>query len=270
MGLSRCNIVMKLTCNGQPVAKLSDSPGKTLCDDETFLAYLRQVFRQACVRTERNAQARHLAQLNPTIGDIDGNIALMCEAAREAAHAQASRLVIFPSCRCTAYYPADLLDEADLCERMQHGFADLLRGIARSCRTCIGWSARPRGTQGVGKRLHNSLLVLKAGRGRCSTYHKQLLPTYNIFDERRHFEPGPDVARVLRIGDVQVGFMICEDGWNDDGPRLRRQPLRAPGATPRPTWSCPSTPAPRNMGKREQRHEIFGRRARATACPSST
>ena len=45
MGLQPLNIVMKLTdCNGQPVAKLSDSPGKTLCDDETFLAYLRQVF----------------------------------------------------------------------------------------------------------------------------------------------------------------------------------------------------------------------------------
>lgn len=48
-------------------------------------------------------------------------------------------------------------------------------------------------------------------------YAKQLLPTVNIFDERRHFEPGPDVAKVLRIGDMQVGVMICEDGWNDDG-----------------------------------------------------
>ena len=47
-GLTPLNIVMKLTgCNGQPVAKLSDSPGKTLCKDETFLAYLRQVFKQA-------------------------------------------------------------------------------------------------------------------------------------------------------------------------------------------------------------------------------
>jgi nicotinate phosphoribosyltransferase len=48
MGVTALNIVMKLTeCNGQPVAKLSDTPGKTLCTDETFLAYLRQVFKQA-------------------------------------------------------------------------------------------------------------------------------------------------------------------------------------------------------------------------------
>jgi nicotinate phosphoribosyltransferase len=46
MGLTQLNIVTKLvSCNGQPVAKLSDSPGKTICDDQTFLAYLRQVFR---------------------------------------------------------------------------------------------------------------------------------------------------------------------------------------------------------------------------------
>ena len=59
-------------------------------------------------------------------------------------------------------------------------------------------------------------LVLKHGEV-VLQYAKQLLPTYNIFDERRHFEPGPDVAKVLRIGDMQVGVMICQDGWNDDG-----------------------------------------------------
>ncbi len=74
----------------------------------------------------------------------------------------------------------------------------------------------PQPRVGAGKPLHNAIVVLKGGEIVLS-YAKQLLPTYNIFDEHRHFEPGPDVARVLRVGQTQVGLMICEDGWNDEG-----------------------------------------------------
>ena len=68
----------------------------------------------------------------------------------------------------------------------------------------------------AGLALDNSLRVLKNGQIRLQ-YDKQLLPTYNIFDERRHFEPGADTAKVLRVGNCQVGFLVCEDGWNDQG-----------------------------------------------------
>ena len=51
---------------------------------------------------------------------------------------------------------------------------------------------------------------------------KEKLPTYNVFDERRHFEPGPDVAKVLRIGGTQVGLLVCEDIWEPEPAQLAR------------------------------------------------
>ncbi len=88
-------------------------------------------------------------------------------------------------------------------------------------------------------------------------YAKQLLPTYNIFDERRHFEPGPDVAKVLRIGSAQVGLLMCEDGWNDDGGDYVINPFeRMRDAAPDLVISINASPS--HIGKREQRHQMFG------------
>src|SRR6478735_3367231 len=196
-----------------------------------------------------------LAQINPTIGDIDGNIALMRKAAREA-HAQGARLVIFPELSLTGYYPADLLDDADFTQRVQDGIERML--VESQALPELHWViGAPTRNTGVGKRFHNSLLVLKAGQT-LATYHKQLLPTYNIFDERRHFEPGPDVARVLDVGDVRVGFMICEDGWNDDQRDYEVNPfVRLEHAAPDIVVSINASPS--NVGKREVRHQIFGK-----------
>ncbi len=108
---------------------------------------------------------------------------------------------------------------------------------------------------GPGKAYRNSLLVIRDGEVLLD-YHKQLLPTYNVFDERRHFEPGPDVARVLRIGGTQVGFMICEDGWNDDGKDYAVNPFqRLADAAPDLIVSINASPS--HLGKREQRHSVF-------------
>jgi len=196
-----------------------------------------------------------LAQINPTIGDIDGNISLMRDAAREA-HAQGARLVIFPELSLTGYYPADLLDDAEFMERVQDGIERML--VESQALPELHWVVgAPTRNTGVGKRFHNSLLVLKAGRT-LVTYHKQLLPTYNIFDERRHFEPGPDIARVLDIGDARVGFMICEDGWNDEQRDYEVNPfVRLEQAAPDIVVSINASPS--NVGKREVRHEIFGK-----------
>jgi len=196
-----------------------------------------------------------LAQINPTIGDIDGNISLMRDAARKA-HAQGARLVIFPELSLTGYYPADLLDDAEFMERVQDGIERML--VESQALPELHWVVgAPTRNTGVGKRFHNSLLVLKAGRT-LVTYHKQLLPTYNIFDERRHFEPGPDIARVLDIGDARVGFMICEDGWNDEQRDYEVNPfVRLEQAAPDIVVSINASPS--NVGKREVRHEIFGK-----------
>ena len=194
-----------------------------------------------------------LAQLNPTVGDISGNIALMREAAAQAEREQA-RLVIFPELSLTGYYPADLLDEPDFLARVDAGVRELC--AASLAMPGLHWVVgAPQPRSGPGKGLHNCLLVIADGEIRLR-YAKQLLPTYNIFDEHRHFEPGPDVARVLRIDGQQIGFLICEDGWNDEGRDYAVNPFeRLADAAPDLVVSINASPS--NIGKREQRHQLF-------------
>jgi NAD+ synthase (glutamine-hydrolysing) len=193
------------------------------------------------------------AQINPTIGDITGNIALMLQAARKARD-EHSALVVFPEMSLTAYYPGDLLDDPHFQQRVKDGVSQLLLA-SRETPHLLWVVGAPMQRAGVGKQFHNALLVLQNGEI-VLQYAKQLLPTYNIFDERRHFEPGPDVARVLRVGDVQIGLMICEDGWNDDGKDYQVNPFqRLADAAPDLIVSINASPS--NIGKREQRLNVF-------------
>lgn len=204
-----------------------------------------------------------LAQLNLTVGDIEGNVERMVAAARQAASEQ-SDLVVFSELSLCGYYPGDMLDESAFQQRIVAGLAALQQASAEL--PDLHWVVgAPTPTQGPGKRLHNSLLVLRGGAVRLS-YAKQLLPTYNIFDERRHFEPGPDVAKVLRIGNAQVGLLICEDGWNDSGADYATNPFdRMRDAAPDLVVSINASPS--HIAKREQRHQIFGDAARRNGLP---
>lgn len=196
-----------------------------------------------------------LAQINPTIGDIDGNLTLMIEAARRA-HAEGARLVAFPELSLTAYYPSDLLEDLDFQRRMTQGIEDLL-AATRELPDLYWVVGAPTPNSGIGKPLFNSLLVMKNG-DILLRYHKQLLPTYNIFDDRRHFEPGPDVAKILDVAGVRVGFMICEDGWNDEGRDYIVNPFdRLADAAPDVVVSINASPS--SIGRREMRHDIFAR-----------
>lgn len=194
-----------------------------------------------------------LAQINPTVGDIDGNIELMRLAAQKAQSDGASVLV-FPELSLTGYYPADLLDEPEFLARIDQGLGRLL-DVTRATPDLHWVIGAPLRSERPGKALQNCLLVLANGEVRLR-YAKQLLPTYNIFDERRHFEPGPDVTKVLRIGQMQIGFLICEDGWNDDGRDYAVNPFaRLADAAPDLVVSINASPS--SIGKREQRHTLF-------------
>jgi len=196
-----------------------------------------------------------LAQINPTIGDIDGNLALIV-AAGQRAHAEGAQLVAFPELSLTAYYPADMLEDPDFQRRLAQGIEDLL--AASKALPNLHWViGAPTPNTGIGKPLFNSLLVLKNGEILLQ-YHKQLLPTYNIFDERRHFEPGPDVAKILDIEDVRVGFMICEDGWNDEERDYVVNPFKRL-ADAAPDFVVSINASPSSIGRREMRHEIFSK-----------
>ncbi|UXH79407.1 NAD+ synthase [Roseateles amylovorans] len=204
-----------------------------------------------------------LAQINPTIGDFAGNIALHLDAARKA-RLDGADLVVFPELSLTGYYPADLLDDDDFQQRLDAALRDLM-AASREVDSLYWVIGAPTRHAGVGKRYRNSLLVIKNGEV-VLDYHKQLLPTYNVFDERRHFEPGPDVARVLRIAGVSVGFMVCEDGWNDDGRDYAVNPFqRLADAAPDLVVSINASPS--HVGKREQRHAVFTAACRRHGLP---
>ena len=204
-----------------------------------------------------------IAQLNFTVGDIEGNTARMIAAAQQAAREQAD-LVVFSELSLCGYYPGDMLEETAFQQRVAAGLATLQQASADLPQ--LHWViGAPTPTRGPGKRLHNSLLVLQGGTVRLH-YDKQLLPTYNIFAERRHFEPGPDVAKVLRIGNAQVGLLICEDGWNDHGADYATNPFeRMRDAAPDLVVSINASPS--HIGKREQRHQVFGDAARRNGLP---
>ena len=195
-----------------------------------------------------------VAQLNPTVGDIEGNARKMIETAQRAA-ADGADLVVFTELSLTGYYPGDLLDEPLFMARVAEGLATLQQASRHM--PDLHWVVgAPLPREGIGKKLQNALVVIRAGEI-VLRYAKQLLPTYNVFDERRHFEPGPDVARVLRIGENQVGLMICEDGWNDAGEDYAVNPfMRLADAAPDLVVSINASPS--EIGKREQRHQVFG------------
>ncbi|MDR0672227.1 MAG: NAD+ synthase [Zoogloeaceae bacterium] len=204
-----------------------------------------------------------LAQLNFTVGDFSGNIARMTAAAQKAAAAGA-RVVVFSELALTGYPPGDLLDEPDFLARVDGALAELLEASRRT--PDLYWIAgAPTRRAGPGKALENSLLVIENGKI-VLAYAKQLLPTYNVFDERRYFEPGPDAARTLEVDGVKIGFLICEDVWNDEGRDYPINPI-ARLAEAKPDFIATLNASPSNIGKREERHARLAAASRRHEMP---
>ncbi|MDR2365629.1 MAG: NAD+ synthase [Zoogloeaceae bacterium] len=209
-----------------------------------------------------------LAQLNFTIGDLSGNLAMMTSAAREAA-ADGAALVAFPELALTGYPPGDLLTEADFLARVEAALADLLE--ASRATPDLYWAfGVPLARTGPGKALENGILVVADGAV-VLRYAKQLLPTYNVFDERRYFEPGPEAAPVLTLRtatakDIRIGFLICEDAWNDAGGDYPVNPFtRMREAAPDLVVILNASPS--DIGKRGQRHALLTAASRRHELP---
>jgi NAD+ synthetase len=204
-----------------------------------------------------------MAQLDYRVGDIEGNVAKMTESAHAAVRARAD-LLVFTELSLTGYYPGDLLEEPDFLARAAQGL-ERLRDASRGTPGLHWIVGAPLPREGAGKRLSNALVVLKDGEI-VLRYAKQLLPTYDIFDEARHFAPGPDEARVLRVNGTRVGLMICEDGWNDVGADYLVNPFqRLADAAPDLVVSINASPS--ELGKRERRHLVFGEACRRHGLP---
>ena len=149
-----------------------------------------------------------LAQINTTVGDLRGNADKVSDYCRKARDLGAS-LVVFPELTLTGYPPLDLLESGDFVAREQRTRDGLAKTLPANLGVLVGGLAR---NSGHGKPLHNAAYLYENGDcvGVC---HKQLLPDYDVFDERRHFAPGADPT-VLRWRGFKLGVHICEDLWN--------------------------------------------------------
>jgi len=147
-----------------------------------------------------------LAQINLCVGDIKGNTRLIIEnilRAKEQLHAD---IIIFPELAITSYPPEDLLLRPALHAQIKNSLKDICNA-AHGIDVVIGYPLLLEG------KLYNSCSLLREGAIE-KTYHKQLLPNYGVFDEKRYFEPG-DETILFDLHGVPTALSICEDIWED-------------------------------------------------------
>jgi NAD+ synthase (glutamine-hydrolysing) len=152
-----------------------------------------------------------LAQIDPTVGDFEGNTAKILDFTRRA-HQGGADLVLFPELAICGYPPADLLEKPAFVERCGEALREIARATAQDKIGVItGYvTAAPPGT---GKHVMNSAALLRDGRVQF-VQSKMLLPFYDVFDEQRYFVPAQ--GQTIREFDGRpVALTICEDAWND-------------------------------------------------------
>ena len=162
-----------------------------------------------------------LAQLNPIIGDIAGNAKLILEAAQKSQILDA-KLMITPELSLIGYPPRDLLIYPSLIESAAVELEKLAQDLPSEIAVLVGtvafnYQAAEKGE----KSLFNSAVLLTNGKIK-QIFHKRLLPTYDVFDEDRYFEPGKssdfftlEISTDSSEYSAKVGVTICEDLWND-------------------------------------------------------
>ena len=150
-----------------------------------------------------------LLQINPTAGDISGNTALIVRAARRAQDLGAD-LIVTPELALMGYLPRDLLMNQGFVRRSCQALHQIAEELADAPPLLVG-VATPNPSD-RGRPLFNSAVLVHGGVGQ--SFHKTLLPTYDVFDEDRYFEPAPG-PQILELNGWRLGISICEDVWND-------------------------------------------------------
>jgi NAD+ synthase (glutamine-hydrolysing) len=148
-----------------------------------------------------------LAQLNSIVGDLPGNAAQIIAAAQGVADVQ---LLLTPELSLCGYPPRDLLLDPGFISAILEQLDCLAAELPPQLAVLVGLPT-PAGE--IGKPLHNSVALLRNGEVE-QIFHKQLLPTYDVFDENRYFQPGAS-RNYFVVAEQRVGVTICEDLWND-------------------------------------------------------
>jgi len=155
-----------------------------------------------------------IAQINPTIGDLTGNVHQILTAAEQAAN-QGVRLLLTPELSLCGYPPRDLLLDPSFVEAMATALQQLAQDLPLQLAMLVGCIERNEESLAFGgKSLFNSIAWLEQGKIQ-QIFHKRLLPTYDVFDEHRYFEPGLQVNS-FTLDNIHIGVTICEDLWNDE------------------------------------------------------
>jgi NAD+ synthetase len=212
-----------------------------------------------------------LCQINPTVGDIVGNARKHLQFIQRAKD-EGATLAVFPELSLLGYPPKDLLLKPSFIAdnlRALFDIAETVEGID----VIVGYADRNR--RPVGRPLHNAVALLRDGRI-VSRHYKTLLPTYDVFDESRYFEPGERDEREnlveISVGGARriVGMSICEDLWNDEQLIARRlyhenpiADLMSQGAE----LLVNASASPFVVGKHAFRLELFSAQARRFGKP---
>ena len=155
-----------------------------------------------------------IAQLNPTIGDISGNSNLILEAAKKAT-VEGANLLLTPELSLIGYPPRDLLIDPSFIAAAGAQLHQLAQDLPPELAVVVGTIVpNADGVKLGGKSLFNSAVLLENGAVK-QVFNKRLLPTYDVFDEDRYFEPGEN-SSYLTLGELKIGVTICEDLWNNE------------------------------------------------------
>ena len=150
-----------------------------------------------------------LAQINFHVGNFEANVASIRKMIR-AAEKGGADLVVFSELSICGYPPLDLLEQKSFIDQCTQS----LQEITASCKKIAAIVGGPSiNARPVGKKLYNSAFFISGGKIRA-TIHKSLLPTYDIFDEYRYFEPNPSFQVVSHKG-LTIAITLCEDLWDD-------------------------------------------------------
>ena len=210
-----------------------------------------------------------LAQIDTTVGDLDGNagrIRACTSLAREAG----AGLVIFPELAICGYPPRDFLDMPEFVDRCAAAVAELARpgDWSRGVAVAFGFPEKAPGAPPPG--LYNAVALVDGGR-LAAVGRKSLLPTYDVFDETRYFLPSPSstTAPAASLG-LTLGLSVCEDIWNDkrfwDRPRYERDPI-ADLVTGGAELVLNVSASPYALGKAALRERMLGAAARTHGAP---
>ncbi|MEM6287749.1 MAG: NAD+ synthase [Bacteroidota bacterium] len=206
-----------------------------------------------------------LCQINPTVGDLAGNVDLVLRDARRAAEAGAD-LAVFPELCLTGYPPQDLLDRPAFLDAVDDAVQHLAEAAPPGLGLLVG--APRRNDTPVGKRLFNMALLIDGGEvvGEAA---KMLLPTYDVFDEVRYFEPAPS-CQPLAFRGLRLGVHVCEDMWNNEEQApyhlYAQNPIDALAAQGIDLFVNLSA-SPYAVGKPEERRQIIAESCREHGVP---